>query len=134
MSWPMGLRDISLVQQLCTPPRQRFLVYPPQVWNVSTKESQALVGHTMNVRGLLWHSEIPYLCMTGSWDSTIRLWDVRTAICITVRLGGARVANAWGLIEFLVEAKRSCLAFHGQAKELFLHIAHNNESPPGMRF
>lgn len=46
---------------------------------------QVLQGHVSNVRGLLWHSEIPFLVVTGSWDATIRMWDVRTATCLKVR-------------------------------------------------
>lgn len=43
-----------------------------------------LVGHTDKVRAAIWHPEIPYLAMTGSWDSTVRLWDIRRGSCISV--------------------------------------------------
>ena len=36
-----------------------------------------LSGHKGPVRGLLWNTEIPYLLVTGSWDYTIRVWDIR---------------------------------------------------------
>ena len=40
-------------------------------------ESRVLVGHTKFVRPLAWHTEFPFLLMSGSWDQTIRLWDAR---------------------------------------------------------
>ena len=36
-----------------------------------------LSGHKGPVRGILWNSEIPYLVISGSWDATIRMWDIR---------------------------------------------------------
>ncbi len=38
-----------------------------------------LSGHTHNVRALVWHYEIPWLLLSGSWDGTIRVWDIRGA-------------------------------------------------------
>ena len=40
-----------------------------------------LTGHTGPVRGLIWNSEIPYLVISGSWDSNIRIWDIRSGSC-----------------------------------------------------
>lgn len=45
---------------------------------------KTLVGHSDRVRAAMWHPEIPSLALTGSWDSTIRLWDVRTGSCIGI--------------------------------------------------
>ena len=41
-----------------------------------------LLGHKGPVRGLIWNTEIPYLVISGSWDSTIRMWDIRDGACI----------------------------------------------------
>ncbi len=41
-------------------------------------------GHTENVRALVWHSEIPYMVLSGSWDGTIRVWDYRNQSCLSV--------------------------------------------------
>ena len=41
-----------------------------------------LRGHEDRVRGLLWSPEFSYLLMTGSWDSSIRLWDVYEGTCL----------------------------------------------------
>ena len=52
------------------------------MWDVKTKTSTVLAGHTSNVRGILWHTEISFVAITGSWDATIRVWDVRTGVCM----------------------------------------------------
>ena len=55
-----------------------------------------LEGHVSNVRGLLWHTEIPFLVVTGSWDATIRMWDIRTASCLKVRSRAHRAEVSGG--------------------------------------
>lgn len=41
--------------------------------------SAVLKGHTSNVRPLHWNTEVPWLLLSGSWDGTVRAWDVRRA-------------------------------------------------------
>ncbi|CAM9918531.1 unnamed protein product, partial [Hapterophycus canaliculatus] len=41
--------------------------------------SAILTGHTSNVRPLHWNSEVPWLLLSGSWDGTVRAWDLRKA-------------------------------------------------------
>jgi WD40 repeat protein len=41
-----------------------------------------LQGHSNNVRGIEWNTEIPYLLISGSWDTTVKIWDTRNATCI----------------------------------------------------
>ena len=36
-----------------------------------------LEGHRAAVRGLLWNPEIPGILMSGSWDYSLRMWDIR---------------------------------------------------------
>ena len=43
-----------------------------------------LAGHASNVRAQAWHPEIPRLCFTGSWDSTVRTWDANNGACLSV--------------------------------------------------
>jgi WD40 repeat protein len=43
-----------------------------------------LLGHRANVRALCWNSEHKSLLLSGSWDSTIRVWDVLNAVCLQV--------------------------------------------------
>lgn len=52
-----------------TPPGARHKIGPRSV----------LQGHTNNVRPLHWDSEIPWLLLSGSWDGTVRAWDIRRA-------------------------------------------------------
>eukprot|EP00899_Mesostigma_viride_P007613 jgi/Mesvir1/16853/Mv15740-RA.3 len=47
-------------------------------------EVAVLVGHTSNVRALEWHSELPWVVVSGSWDASIRVWDTRTSACLAV--------------------------------------------------
>lgn len=37
-----------------------------------------------NVRGIVLHSELKEIAITGSWDATIRIWNVETAECLKV--------------------------------------------------
>ena len=46
-----------------------------------------LVGHTSNIRALVWSSELESLILSGSWDSSIRLWDAKTGVCQHVITG-----------------------------------------------
>ena len=36
-----------------------------------------LKGHTAPVRALEWNFELPWLLLSGSWDYSIRVWDIR---------------------------------------------------------
>ena len=36
-----------------------------------------LKGHTGYVRPLFWNSEVPWFLLSGSWDGTVRAWDIR---------------------------------------------------------
>ena len=62
--------------------------------------SAILKGHTSNVRPLHWNSEIPWLLLSGSWDGTVRAWDIRRAgIGLTrgsTAEGGAQPLDATG--------------------------------------
>ena len=44
----------------------------------------ALVGHTDKVRAHAWHPELCDACFTGSWDGSIRTWDVVSGACLQV--------------------------------------------------
>ena len=45
-----------------------------------------LQGHLAPVRGLVWSTELSYLLVSGSWDSTIRVWDTRDGTCVDAAL------------------------------------------------
>jgi WD40 repeat protein len=56
-----------------------------RVWDMSQSDSVCrLSGHSAPVRGLTWNHEIAYLLVSGSWDSSIRVWDVRDGACVYV--------------------------------------------------
>jgi WD40 repeat protein len=66
-----------------------------RVWDInsttgrkSTKEKTVAVlkGHTERVRALLWSHEFPEILLSGSWDSTIRIWNtvVDGGICLQI--------------------------------------------------
>lgn len=52
------------------------------VWNIDDGTCSTLTGHTSKVRACLWHPEIPNILLTGSWDNSIRVYDVHTSTCI----------------------------------------------------
>jgi WD repeat-containing protein 17 len=39
-------------------------------------------SHTSNVRALAFLPEISWCLISGSWDSTIKLWDIRSGHCM----------------------------------------------------
>ena len=60
--------------------------------------TNTLIGHTLYVRPVVWHSEVPFLIISGGWDSTIRLWDIRKEgreACIAI--GSGHLADVYGL-------------------------------------
>ncbi len=50
--------------------------------DIKASRDIVLAGHLNNVRGCTWHTELPHMIITGSWDASIRLWDIRSATCI----------------------------------------------------
>jgi hypothetical protein len=54
-----------------------------------------LKGHSNNVRALSFNSEIGELCITGSWDSTVRAWNINTGECLEI--AHAHVADVYAM-------------------------------------
>ncbi len=46
--------------------------------------TKILRGHRSNVRALGWNYEHPDILQSGSWDSTIRIWNVASGACVQV--------------------------------------------------
>ena len=46
------------------------------------QQTRVLSGHTGYVRGISWNHEHRNLLLSGSWDSTIRLWDAINGSCL----------------------------------------------------
>ena len=62
-----------------------------RVWDINRPECnsiQVLGGysvtgsHTANIRALEFLPEISWCLISGSWDSTIKLWDIRSGHCM----------------------------------------------------
>ena len=60
-----------------TPPQELYFEKIASFENVVETKFQCLRGHKSNVRPLLWHTEISYLLISGSWDAKILLFDTR---------------------------------------------------------
>lgn len=53
------------------------------IWDYSKGAcTMRLTGHTEPVRALCWNWEIPFILLTGSWDSTIKVYDIRDGRCL----------------------------------------------------
>ena len=62
------------------------------IWDVATRQEQCrLVGHTGSITTLVFHRDAAQL-ISGSYDTTVRLWDVKKLERdkITLRVGPAR--------------------------------------------
>lgn len=46
--------------------------------------TKRLLGHTQYARALSWNYEHRNLLLTGSWDSSIRLWDALSGSCLLI--------------------------------------------------
>ena len=65
-----------------------------QVWDSTTLQcKRTLEGHEDNVRVLTVGSRHVF---SGSWDKTIRVWDIDTLECIKVRLACGRSLQSEG--------------------------------------
>jgi U3 small nucleolar RNA-associated protein 15 len=69
-----------------------------KLWDLSTQECiTTLTPHTDYVRSALFHPTSPHLLLSGSYDSTIRLHDIRlppgSSTTMTMRHGGAPVED-----------------------------------------
>lgn len=52
------------------------------VWDLNTGKNFFMSGHKNNTRQLLWMENFPNILISGSWDGTIRLWNVDLAECV----------------------------------------------------
>ena len=54
------------------------------IWNLDNKDIKGkfLLGHTNNVRQIIWIKEDPNKLISGSWDQTSRIWDTKYMICV----------------------------------------------------
>jgi U3 small nucleolar RNA-associated protein 15 len=62
----------------------------------------AFTDHTDYVRSGLVSPSNPALILTGSYDSTVRLWDTREGACVMTMRGGGGGAAAWPVEDVLM--------------------------------
>lgn len=46
--------------------------------------SKSLLGHRSNIRALSWNYENKSILLSGSWDASIRIWEVERGVCLSV--------------------------------------------------
>ncbi len=69
------------------------------VWSLTRAEGQygypkrALVGHSHYVSDVVISSDSSF-ALSGSWDGTLRLWDINTGDCTRTFKGHTKVGNA----------------------------------------
>ena len=54
------------------------------IWDIKTSKGKFLIGHTNNVRQMVWLTEQPNLLVSGSWDGTTRIWNIDYMICVAL--------------------------------------------------
>lgn len=54
------------------------------IWNLEKNTNFMMTGHTNHSRQLVWMSDFPHILISGSWDGTIRIWDIDLAECISM--------------------------------------------------
>jgi WD repeat-containing protein 17 len=55
------------------------------------------------VRGLAWNHAFPHILISGSWDFTIRVWDVRDGKCLAVE--NEHGADVYGITSIISSHK-----------------------------
>lgn len=53
-----------------------------RVWHATEGLTKVLKGHSHNIRAITFNPELPWCLVSGAWDATIKLWDVRSGTCI----------------------------------------------------
>lgn len=66
-----------------------------ETYSVEVFGVNKLLGHTSYVRALSWCFELKYLLLSGSWDSSIKVWDVITKSCLMTLNG--HVADVYAI-------------------------------------
>lgn len=81
----------------CTNAAPRFPL-SPQVWDLATLTLvRTLTGHTDAVRALAVAGDRLF---SGSYDSTVRVWDISSMQCLQVRAieGEGVCVSVWGTV------------------------------------
>ena len=53
------------------------------MWNtLEASVVKVLKGHSFKVRAIAFNPELPWMLVSGAWDATIKLWDIRSGNCI----------------------------------------------------
>ena len=64
-----------------------------RVWDTVSGQLVVLQGHRDHVRGLVWHTEVPYLAITG-WQPQQSAGFVNLQVLPHVLLGASRICTA----------------------------------------
>ncbi|KAK6201391.1 polyadenylation factor I subunit 2 [Scheffersomyces amazonensis] len=89
---PSGVRDIAF-----SPNDSKFLTCGDdstiKIWNFNNgQEERTLTGHHWEVKSADWHSNLG-LIVSGSKDNLVKLWDPRSATCVSTLHGFKHTVN-----------------------------------------
>lgn len=62
-----------------------------KLWNLQTNQSQPVAQHDKPIRHVKVMKDMQNMLITGSWDGTVRYWDLRQQKCVFSKAVGEKI-------------------------------------------